>query len=178
MLLSLSISTWVFVGILLAAFYISMSIRRVGPSEVGLVLKRVSPRKLAEDNVIAFHGEAGYQADLLMPGLRWKPWLLFEVAKFPWVQIPAGEVGVVISQVGASLPIGAKSAVYKSSFGNFADLRSFVSGGGQKGVQRPYSLPGPLCRFIQLVFSSLRRARRMVSQFLPSSALVRQRGED
>jgi len=144
MLLSLSISTWVFVGILLAAFYISMSIRRVGPSEVGLVLKRVSPRKLAEDNVIAFHGEAGYQADLLMPGLRWKPWLLFEVAKFPWVQIPAGEVGVVISQVGASLPIGAKSAVYKSSFGNFADLRSFVSGGGQKGVQRPVFPPGTL----------------------------------
>jgi hypothetical protein len=144
MLLSLPISTWAFVGILLAVFYILISIRRVGPAEVGLVLKRVSRRKLAEDNVIAFHGEAGYQADLLMAGLRWKPWLIYDVAKFPWVQVPAGEIGVVISQVGAPLPIGAKSAVYKKGFGNFSNLRSFVMNGGQKGVQRPVFPPGTL----------------------------------
>ncbi len=41
--------------------------------------------------------------------------------KHPWVQIPAGEIGVVISQIGAPLPIGAKSAFYDPSFGNFAD---------------------------------------------------------
>jgi hypothetical protein len=144
MLLSVPIVTWVFVGILFVLFYIMMSYRRVGPAEVGLVLKRVSARKLSGDNVIAFEGEAGYQADLLLPGLRWKPWLLYEVQKFPWVQIPAGEIGVVIAQVGGSLPIGAKSAVYKKSFGNFADLRSFVTSGGQKGVQRPVFPPGTL----------------------------------
>jgi uncharacterized membrane protein YqiK len=144
MLLGVSIFIWILLGTLLALFYILMSIRRVGPAEVGLVLKRVSSRKLTEDNTIAFRGEAGYQADLLMPGLRWKPWLFYEVEKYPWVQVPAGEVGVVISQVGAPLPIGAKSAVYKKSFGNFADLRSFVMGGGQKGVQRPVFPPGTL----------------------------------
>src|SRR5580700_8510522 len=142
MLLNIPILTWVFVGILLAVVYVMMSFRRVGPAEVGLVLKRVSTRKLSGDNVIAFQGEAGYQADLLLPGIRWKPWLLYEVEKFPWVQIPAGEIGVVIAQVGASLPIGAKSAVYKKSFGNFANLRAFVTGGGQKGVQRPVFPPG------------------------------------
>jgi uncharacterized membrane protein YqiK len=144
MLLNIPILTWVFVGILLVIGYIMMSFRRVGPAEVGLVLKRVSTRKLSGDNVIAFQGEAGYQADLLLPGMRWKPWLLYEVEKFPWVQIPAGEIGVVIAQVGASLPIGAKSAVYKKSLGNFADLRSFVTNGGQKGVQRPVFPPGTL----------------------------------
>ena len=144
MLLGVPISTWIFLAILLAVFYTLMSIRRVGAAEVGLVLKRVSLRKLAEDNPIAFHGEPGYQADLLMPGLRWKPWLFYEVEKFPWVQVPAGEVGVVISQVGAPLPIGAKSAVYKKAFGNFSGLRSFVAGGGQKGVQRPVFPPGTL----------------------------------
>jgi hypothetical protein len=135
---------WVAGGVLIVVLYILMSIRRVGPAEVGLVLKRVSIKKLSEDNAIAFHGEAGYQADLLMPGLRWKAFLLYEVMKFPWVQVPAGEVGVVISQVGAPLPIGAKSAVYKKAFGNFSDLRSFVTGGGQKGVQRPVFPPGTL----------------------------------
>ena len=144
MLPNVPIVAWVFVGILFVLFYLIMSSRRVGPAEVGLVLKRVSSRKLSGDNVIAFEGEAGYQADLLLPGLRWKPWLLYEVQKFPWVQIPAGEIGVVIAQVGGSLPIGAKSAVYKKSFGNFADLRSFVTSGGQKGVQRPVFPPGTL----------------------------------
>ena len=137
-------STWIIAAIALAVFYALMSIRRIGPTEVGLVLKRVSFKKLKEDNAIAFHGEAGYQADLLMPGLRWKPWLIYGVEKFPWVQVPAGEVGVVISQAGAPLPIGAKSAVYKKSFGNFSNLRSFVSEGGQKGVQRPVFPPGTL----------------------------------
>src|SRR5271156_3307768 len=144
MLLGIPVVTWILATIVAIVAYVFMSSLRVGPAEVGLVLKRVSARKLSGDNVIAFQSEAGYQADLLLPGLRWKPWLLYEVQKFPWVQVPAGEIGVVISQVGGALPIGAKSAVYKKSFGNFSDLRSFVSSGGQKGVQRPVLPPGTL----------------------------------
>jgi hypothetical protein len=125
-------------------FFVIPSIRVIGPTEVGLVMKRFGSKKLANDNPIAFNGEAGYQADLLMPGFRYKFWLFYKVAKFPWVQIPAGEIGVVIAQVGNALPIGAKSAVYKSEFGNFTDLRGFVEKGGQKGVQRPVLPPGTL----------------------------------
>src|SRR5215475_558310 len=55
------------------------SLRRIGPTEVGLVTKRFSFKKLAKDNPVAFGGEAGYQADLLMPGLRWKPFFLYAV---------------------------------------------------------------------------------------------------
>ena len=36
------------------------------------------------------------------------------VEKYPWVQVPAGEIGLVIAQVGAPLPIGAKSARLQS----------------------------------------------------------------
>ena len=79
-----------------------------------------------------------------MPGLRFKLWPMFGVKKFPWVQVPAGEIGVVIAQVGEPLPIGAKSAVYKPEFGNFSSLREFVDDGGQKGVQRPVLPPGTL----------------------------------
>lgn len=139
-----ALTTWIVLGAFVVAFYILMSIRRVGPAEVGLVLKRVSLRKLTGDNPIAFNGEAGYQADLLMPGLRWKPWLIYAVVKFPWVEVPAGEIGVVIAQVGTPLPIGAKSAVYKTVFGNFSNLRGFRENGGQKGVQRPVFPPGTL----------------------------------
>jgi len=45
------------------------SLRIIGATEVGLVIKRFALRKLSEDNPIAFRREAGYQADLLMPGL-------------------------------------------------------------------------------------------------------------
>jgi uncharacterized membrane protein YqiK len=120
------------------------SIYLIGAAQVGLVNKRIGLRKLKEDNPIAFRGEAGYQARLLMPGLRFKLWPIFTVTKFPWVQVPAGEIGVVIAQVGAPLPIGAKSAFYHPAFGNFSNLDTYLQGGGQKGVQRPVLPPGTL----------------------------------
>ncbi len=128
----------------LVCILIFPSIRIIGPTEVGLVTKRFSLKKLEEDDPVAFKNEAGYQADLLMPGWRFKLWIVFKVEKFPWVQVPAGEIGVVIAQVGEELPIGAKSAVYKKDFGNFSNLRKFSAQGGQKGVQRPVLSPGTL----------------------------------
>ena len=101
---------------------------------------------------MAFHGEAGYQMELLMPGLRWKFWPIFSVIKYPWVQIPAGEVGVVIAQVGKQLPIGAKSAVYKPEYGSFQNLKRFLENDGQKGVQRPVLSPGTLAAFHPVCF--------------------------
>jgi regulator of protease activity HflC (stomatin/prohibitin superfamily) len=137
----------VVIAVLVAAFVVLcmlLSINVIGPAEIGLVTKRFSFKKLPEDNPIAFHGEAGYQARLLTAGVRFKLWPIFSVKKFPWVQVPAGEIGVVIAQVGAPLPIGAKSAEYTDVFGNFARLDGFIAGGGQKGVQRPVLPPGTL----------------------------------
>src|SRR5258707_59624 len=84
-------------------FVVAKPLHFIGSTEVGLVSKRFARRKLGEDNPIGFHGEAGYQGTLLMPGLRIKLWPLFGVAKYPWVQVPAGEIGVVIAQVGSPL---------------------------------------------------------------------------
>src|SRR4029079_3660666 len=72
------------------------SIHSIGALEVGLVSKRFGFKKLKDDDPVAYHGEAGYQAALLMPGLRFKLWPMFGVKKFPWVQVPAGEIGIVI----------------------------------------------------------------------------------
>src|SRR3990172_8351636 len=120
--------------LIVLAILILPSIRVIGPTEVGLVTKRFSFKKLSKDNPIAFAGEAGYQADLLMAGWRFKFWILYSVTKFPWVQIPAGQIGVVIAQVGEPLPVGAKSAIYKKEFANYTNLRFFIEHGGQKGV--------------------------------------------
>ena len=98
----------VIVIVVFALFVLLRSLYSVGPTQVGLVNKRLGRKKLHEGDPIAFNGEAGYQAELLMPGLRFKLWPVYGVARHPWVQVPAGEIGVVIAQVGANLPIGAK----------------------------------------------------------------------
>jgi regulator of protease activity HflC (stomatin/prohibitin superfamily) len=135
-----------------AAYIVARSTVVIGPAQVGLVIKRVSRRHNTTDTPIAMNGEAGYQGDLLMPGVRFKLWPTYAVVKYPWVQVPAGEIGVVISQIGEGLPTGAKSALYKPEFGNFTNLRAFLGGGGQKGVQRPVLPPGTLAPIHPVAF--------------------------
>ncbi len=142
--MGLAIAVFAGVVALLLVITVLKSLHSIGPSEVGLLNKRFGFKNLTDDDPIAFNGEAGFQAELMMPGLRFKIWPMYGVQKFPWVQVPAGEIGVVISQVGGPLPIGAKSAFYNPTFGNFTDLPAFLQGGGQKGVQRPVLPPGTL----------------------------------
>ena len=144
---------WVVAAAVAAAIVVLLlsSVYSIGPTELGLVRKRFGA-KLPGDNPLAFRGEAGYQAELLMPGLRFKLWLVYAVTKHPWVQVPAGQIGVVIAQVGQPLPIGAKSAVYKPEFGNFTDLHVFIEKHGQKGVQRPVLSPGTLAPIHPVAF--------------------------
>lgn len=128
-----------------------MSVYSIGPTQIGLVRKRFGA-KLPGDNPLAFRREAGYQAEMLMPGLRFKLCLVYAVTKHPWVQVPAGQIGLVIAQVGESCPMGAKSAVFKTEFGNFSNLKVFVEQGGQKGVQRPVLPPGTLAPIHPVAF--------------------------
>ena len=127
------------------------SLYSIGPTQIGLVRKRFG-RKLPGNNPVAFDGEAGYQAELLMPGVRFKLKPLYAVTKHPWVQVPAGQIGIVIAQVGKPTPIGAKSGRYDSAFGNFTDFRTFVEKGGEKGVQRPVLSPGTLAPIHPVAF--------------------------
>ena len=134
----------IIIGIFILVIVAFKSITVIGPTQIGLVRKNFSFKKLHDDSPIAFNGEAGYQAKLLMPGLRFKLYPVFSVQKFPWVQVPAGEIVVVIAQTGSPLPIGAKSAIYKPIFENFSNVETFLVNKGQKGVQRPVLPPGTL----------------------------------
>lgn len=144
--------TTVLVILVLVGVLMALSIKRIGATQVGLVIKRFSFKKLSNGNVVAFNGEAGYQSELLMPGWRFKFCLLYKVEKHPWVQVPAGKIGVVVSQIGKNLPVGMKSGVYKKEFGDFSDLRAFVNNGGEMGVQRPVLPPGALAPIHPVAF--------------------------
>ncbi|HUB11774.1 MAG TPA: SPFH domain-containing protein [Acetobacteraceae bacterium] len=136
-------AAWLVIAVLIVLLIVAMqSFWVIGPTQVGLVRKRFSWRRLEGGSPVALNGAAGYQADLLTAGLRFKPWPLYTVTRHPMVQIPAGQIGVVIAQVGNPLPIGAKSAAYKPEFGSFQDIRAFMTNGGEKGVQRIVLPPG------------------------------------
>ena len=138
------------VVVVLIVTIVLKSFHSIGPTEVGLVTKRFAFSKLPDDNPIAFRGEAGYQANLLMPGLRFKLWLLYAVEKHPWVQVRAGEIGVVVAQVGEPLPIGAKSAEYSQRSETYRQLpRSSSRPADRKACSAPCCRRAASCRFIR-----------------------------
>lgn len=149
----MTLLTVILIGVAVAFFVLVLakSLKYIGPTDVGLVTKRFG-RKLSEGSVLAMHGEAGFQHALLMPGWRFKLWPIFKIDEFPWVQVPAGEIGVVIAQVGAPLPVGAKSALYRPEFGDFGNVETFLANGGSKGVQRPVLPPGTLAPIHPVAF--------------------------
>jgi len=150
----LALSLVLLLGIAIAA----MSTIRVGPNEVGLVIKRVGREKRSEGPV-ALDGEAGYQADLLMPGIAFRLWPMNRVEKHPWAQIATGEIGLVVAQVGAPLSTGWKSGIYKPEFGQFTDVRGFIGSGGQQGVQRAVLPPGAILPLHPVAFLVLTQSR-------------------
>jgi hypothetical protein len=147
------------VAALVVLVTVAMSFHMIGPNQVGLVTKRFGKTKTSS-GPISLNRESGYQADLLMSGLPFKLWPLYSVEKHPWVQIPPGEIGLVVSQIGGPLPMGAKSAVYKPEFGQFVDLKAFLEKGGQQGVQRPVLPPGALLPLHPVAFLVMTRSKQ------------------
>ncbi len=140
------------VGFLVLAFWLFKSLHRIGPLEVGLVRKNFGLKKLVGDCAIAFDGEAGYQADLLKPGIRFRVWPLSSVTKYPWVQIPTDGIGVVVAQIGKPLPQGSVTAPYSEALGSFTDLKAFLEHGGSKGIQRNVLQPGEVVPMHPIAF--------------------------
>jgi uncharacterized membrane protein YqiK len=121
----------VFVGLWLVAW---LGVRLVRENEAGLVVKRFG-KPLAPGRVIAFDGEAGFQAKLLAPGLhvglwRWR----YKVTTVPLVIVPAGEIALVVAADGATVPADRiLGKVVPCS--DFQDAEAFLRRGGEKGRQ-------------------------------------------
>jgi len=112
---------------------------------VGVVTKKfaVGPnRNLPDGRIIALHGEAGYQADTLTPGLHiglW-PWQ-FNVELVKFLTIPPGKVGCVEACDGKPLPMGRVIA-RQVACDAFQDARAFLENGGERGPQMALMGPG------------------------------------
>src|ERR1700744_4890876 len=101
--------------ILMALFYRAIlwlfGVVIVPDDSIGIVTKKFAlfgaHRQLPDGRIIALHGEAGFQADTLPPGLHvglW-PWQ-FKVDKVQFFTVPPGKVGCVEACDGQPLPAG------------------------------------------------------------------------
>lgn len=107
----------------------------INERQVGVVVKKISGKRLPPGRLVALHGEAGYQADTLAPGLHlgyWRWW--YQVHKIPVTVIPQGEIGLIMAADGSpNPPHRILGKVVDSD--NFQNARKFLENGGEKGRQ-------------------------------------------
>ena len=135
---------WVLVLLLSVIFYkfilrVFFGMVIVPEDKIGLVTKKFvlvgANRELPDGRIIATKGEAGFQAKALAPGLYWGKWpWQYGVEMTPFVVIPEGKIGLVLSNDGSELPTG-NILGRRVDCDNYQDAEKFLSNGGQKGRQ-------------------------------------------
>jgi uncharacterized membrane protein YqiK len=109
--------------------------RRIPNDRVGIVEKRWSLRGSVRSGLIALHGEAGFQPEVLRGGVHYLAPLQYRVHVMPLVTIPQGKIGYVFARDGAPLsPTQALASNARTA--DFQDVRAFLDKGGQRGPQR------------------------------------------
>jgi uncharacterized membrane protein YqiK len=122
------------VGVLLLLWIVG--IRIISSNQVAIVEKWWSRKGSLKEQIIALHGEAGYQPEVLRGGVHFLTPLLYKVHIVPLVTIPQGKIGYVFARDGKPLePIQTLSKIIPES-NNFQNVRAFLENGGQKGPQR------------------------------------------
>lgn len=122
--------------LLLALGSTLMGVIVISERQVGVVVKKWSMgRQLSPARLVALHGEPGYQADTLAPGLHlfYWPWQ-YTVHKVPVTVVPQSEIALVVAADGMSIP-PERILGQVVECDNFQDARKFLAGGGEKGRQ-------------------------------------------
>ncbi|NML40536.1 flotillin family protein [Chitinophaga sp. G-6-1-13] len=117
----------------------------VPEDRIGLVTKKFvlfGKQELPEGRILATHGEAGFQAQTLAPGVYFWKWMWQYAITFqPFTIIPTGKIGLVLAKDGAELPTGSILA-RKVACDTFQDTVAFLESGGCKGRQTGIITPG------------------------------------
>jgi uncharacterized membrane protein YqiK len=114
----------------------------INERQVGIVVKKFSSRQLPPGQLVALHGEAGYQADTLAPGWHFGYWpWQYMVMKSPVTVVPQGEIALVVAADGVPIPPQRiLGKVIESD--NFQNARQFLLQGGEKGRQLGFLTAG------------------------------------
>ncbi|MGZ4079233.1 MAG: SPFH domain-containing protein, partial [Bacteroidia bacterium] len=142
---------WIIVLVLMIVLYkvilrILCGMIIIPQDRIGLVTKKFvligEHKQMPDGRIIATNGEAGFQAKTLAPGIYFGKWVWqYEIITQPFIIIPQGKIGLVLSKDGLSIPTGAILG-RKVDCDNFQDAEKFLNGGGQKGRQTAYITAG------------------------------------
>lgn len=151
--LSYLMANWWWMLIILICLILYKSILRVffgmvivPENRIGLVTKKFvlvgANRSLPDGRIIATRGEAGFQAKTLAPGLYWSMWpWQYGVDMVPFMVVPEGKIGLLLSKDGAEIPTG-RILARKVDSDNFQDAQKFLENGGQRGRQTAFITAG------------------------------------
>jgi uncharacterized membrane protein YqiK len=110
-------------------------VRYIPNDRIGVVEKLWSGSGSVRAGLLALHGEAGFQPELLRGGFHFFTPLQYRVHICPMVSVTQGKIGYVFARDGVDLPAG-QTLADNARVDNFLDVRGFLEGGGQKGPQR------------------------------------------
>lgn len=124
----------IIVAIILLLWIIGLKI--IPNNKIGIVEKWWSPKGSLNEQIIALHGEAGYQPEVLRGGIHFRTPLMYKIHIAPLVTIPQGQIGYVFARDGIPMaPTQTLGKIIPES-DNFQNVRGFLTNGGQKGPQR------------------------------------------
>jgi uncharacterized membrane protein YqiK len=114
--------------------------------KTGLVTKKFvlfgDKKELPSGRIIATEGEAGFQSQVLAPGIYFWKWIWqYEITLQPLTVIPSGQIGLIVAKDGVELPSG-RILARRVDCDSFQDAEGFIKNGGQKGRQAAYITAG------------------------------------
>ena len=118
----------------------------VPEDKIGLVTKKFvlfgDKKELPNGRIVAVDGEAGFQAQVLAPGIYFWKWIWqYDITLQSMVVIPPGKIGLVVAKDGTGIETG-RILARKVECDSFQDAESFLRKGGQKGRQTAYITSG------------------------------------
>ena len=142
-------SFWSLVAILIGSVLLlilltlsgALGMRYIPNNRVGIVEKMWSGKgSMRQGGIIALHGEAGFQGDILRGGLHFFYWRWqYRIHTVPLVTIPQGKTGYIYARDGQPL-LPSQTLGHVIDCNHFQDARAFLGDGrtetGQRGRQR------------------------------------------
>jgi uncharacterized membrane protein YqiK len=137
-----------------------LGLRVINSDEVAVVEKWWSMKGSLKDAIIALHGEAGYEPNLLRGGIHFKSVLMYKIHKYPLITIPQGQIAYLFARDGMPLAPTQTLGKVVAEANNFQNVTGFLQNGGQRGPQRAILREGTyainLAQFIVITPSDLK----------------------